>query len=220
MRPSKTVFVILLVLCIGGCLAQGYVVAGVAQARGMYTGGNNTNIGTNPYADMNTNADSNYATVNPNYSNRTTVYQGENGSVATNPGNAYAGQNGMATYNGYNTVVTGGYYNDYNSWSAGSAVANMPIPIGTVLEYAPSSAMPTMVGSTRYYYDNSNNVWYSEVFDGGAVEYQVVEAPMGAVVTVLPSGCVPQYFNGKSYSLCGNIYYVQVAGGYQVVALN
>lgn len=196
---------------------------------------NTTNIGTNPYAKTATthpNTASYYATVNPDYSDRGTVYHGESGTVAVGPrGAVVAGNNGTATYNGYGAVVSNGYYYDYNSYAtsygydsyAGTNIApaaGAPIPIGVILEYAPSTAMPLMVGSSRYYFDHNNNSYFAEVFDGGAVVYQVVPAPLGAVITILPSGCMPQYFNGKSFTVCGDTYYKQVAGGYEVVLLN
>jgi hypothetical protein len=38
---------------------------------------------------------------------------------------------------------------------------------------------------------------------------------------MLPYGCMPQLYNGNSFYICGNTYYKQVAGGYQIVrALN
>jgi hypothetical protein len=122
-----------------------------------------------------------------------------------------------ANYPGYGTVIVGGYYSDYSGW-AGTAPAGSAIPIGTILEYAPSSAVPVMVKGSRYYYEN--NVFLAEVFDGTSVVYQVVPAPLTAVVTQLPAGCVVKNYNGKSYQLCGNTYYQQVAGGYEVVAVN
>ena len=73
-----------------------------------------------------------------------------------------------------------------------------------------------MVGGARYYYQNS--VFLEEVYDGSAIVYQVVPAPLGAVVTMLPTGCMPQLYNGNSFYLCGNDPPCQqVAGGYQVV---
>lgn len=179
---------------------------------------NNTNVGTNPYADMDSNANDAYATVNPNYSDRATAFHGENGAVAVDPRYAEAGyDNGTADYNGYGAVVAQGYYYDYNGWAAGAPAGAM-IPMGTILEYVPSAAVPLMVQGTRYYY--ADNVFLTEVFDGTAVVYQVVPAPLGAVITMLPAGCIVQNYNGKSLTVCGNIYYRQVAGGYQVVALN
>jgi hypothetical protein len=157
------------------------------------------------------------AYVNPNYANQATTYRQQGGVVSVNPGQAIIGQNGTAVYNGYGAVVVGGYYNDYGSWN-GTAPTGSTIPIGTILEYAPSSAVPVMVEGTRYYYEN--NVYLAEVFDGSAVVYQVVPAPLGAVVTQLPAGCMVQNYNGKSFQLCGSTYYQQVAGGYQVVAAN
>jgi Family of unknown function (DUF6515) len=156
--------------------------------------------------------------VNPNYSNQATVYRQEDGSVSIQPGQAViAGQAESALYNGYGAVVVGDYYDDY-SGLAGSTPGTMSIPIGTILEYAPSSAVPVMVKGSRYYYEN--NVFLAEVFDGSSVVYQVVPAPLGAVVTQLPVGCIVQNYNGRSFELCGKTYYQQVAGGYQVVAVN
>lgn len=179
---------------------------------------NNTNVGTNAYADLDSNYNDGYATVNPNYSDRATVYYEENGTVAVDPRYAAPGnENGTAVYNGYDTVVAGGAYYDYNGWAAGAPAGAM-IPMGTILEYVPSAAVPVMVQGTRYYY--ADNVFLAEVFDGNAVVYQVVPPPLGAVVTMLPAGCVVQNYNGKSLTVCGNTYFRQVAGGYQVVALN
>lgn len=214
----KTFFVMLLIL---SSVSTGILFGGVRQARV-----NNTNIGTNAYANT-TYAKTNgaYTTINPNYSNGATVYHGEKGTVAVGPQGAVAvGNNGNAVYNGYGAVVTGGYYYDTNAYDTSYygynnvAPPGSTIPMGTIFEYAPSTAMPLMVGGTRYYYDN--NIFFTEVFDGSAVVYQVVSAPMGAVVTTLPSNCTAQYYNNKSYTICGSTYYMQVAGGYQVVAMN
>src|SRR5262245_12346164 len=164
---------------------------------------------------METDYDNGYANVNPNYSDQSMTYQGENGSVTVDPREAIAGvDNGIANYAGNNVVVTGDYYPDYNSWS-GVAPPGAMIPIGTIVENVPASAMPVMVNGTRYYYQNS--VFLTEVFDGSTVVYQVVPAPVGAVVGTLPYGCTQQLYNGQPFSICGNTYYQQVAGGYQVI---
>lgn len=200
--------------------------AGVGQARAV----NRTNIGTNAYADANraataqniygaqntqaVSAQDVYGTVNPNYSNGQMTYP-DNSVASVNPEDiAYANDSGTAIYNGNAAVVTGNSYYDYNSWSGSAAHGNM-IPMGTLVEVLPSTATPVMVGGSRYYYDT--NIFLTEVFDGGMLLYQVVPAPIGAVVSTLPAGCTVQYFNGKSFSICGNTYYKQVAGGYQVV---
>jgi uncharacterized protein DUF6515 len=157
--------------------------------------------------------------VNPNYSNRATTYRQQTGNTGLTPGQAaaIAGQAGYVTYNGYETPVVGEYYDDYDGYVETSP-AGSTIPLGVVLEYVPSSAVPIMVDGSRYYYEN--NIYYAEVFNGNAVVYQVVDAPLGAVVTQLPAGCVVQNYNGKSFQQCGYTYYQQVAGGYQVVLLN
>ncbi|PWT88505.1 MAG: hypothetical protein C5B54_10540 [Acidobacteria bacterium] len=196
-----------ILICTLVLLAGGKLIAGVRQ----------TNVGTNAYRDMqNVN---NYApTVNPNYSDRGTVYHGENGAVAVGPrGAVVATDNGTtAVYNGYNAVVTGGYYYDYNGWSS-TAAPGAAIPVGTIVENVPSTATPVMVGGTRYYYYAEYNTFLSEVYDGYGIVYEIVPPPIGAVITMLPPGCAVQYINGKSFSVCGTTYYQQVAGGYEIV---
>jgi len=191
--------------------------AGVRQQRQVNSlNTNTTNIGTNAYADMNPS----YTTVNPNYSNRGNVYHGENGSVAVGPRGAVAvGENGntaAVVYDGYGAVPTGGYYYDYNSY-ADTQSAGSPIQVGTVVESLPSSAIPVMVSGSRYYYYSEYNTFLAEVYDGYGIVYEIVPAPIGAVVSTLPSNCMAQYINGKSFTVCGGIYFQQVAGGYEVV---
>ena len=52
---------------------------------------------------------------------------------------------------------------------------------------------------------------------GGQVQYQVVAAPAGAVITTLPGGCTTVVRSGVSYSQCGTTYYQRVSTGYRVV---
>lgn len=163
---------------------------------------NTTNIGTNPYKDMETG----YATVNPNYANGATVYPAADGAVAPRVVNG-----------GYGTVVASNSYYNYDAWAA-SATPGSLLPIGTILEYYPSHAVPLMVKGSRYYY--TDNTYLAEVFDGSAVVYQVVPAPVGAIVSMLPAGCVVQTYNGKSLTVCGGTTYQQVAGGFEVVGSN
>ena len=142
---------------------------------------------------------------------------GTNAYADMDAGGGYATVNPNYSDQGTGEVVTGDYYYDYNGYTA-AVPAGTQIPMGTILEYVPSRAVPLMVQGTRYYY--ADNVFLTEVFDGYAVVYQVVPAPVGAVVTTLPAGCIVQNYNGKSITVCGNIYYRQVAGGYEVIALN
>jgi hypothetical protein len=211
----KFAFVFLLALLVSHGM-EGKLFSGVKQTNSV--GSNNTNIGTNPYKDMETDSDA-YGTVNPNYYDQSMAYSGDNGSdIAVDPKSVnYAPEESMANYNGSNVVVAGGYYNDYNSYYA-AAPPGALIPIGTMIQYPPSSAVPVMVAGARYYYQN--NVFLAEVFDGSSVVYQVVPAPLGAVVTMLPTNCMVRNFNGQSFTVCGNTVYKQVAGGFQVIALN
>ena len=51
----------------------------------------------------------------------------------------------------------------------------------------------------------------------GAVVYQVVDAPAGAIITTLPAGCQNVNVGNAAYSQCGTTYYSRVSNGYQVV---
>src|SRR5262245_11148141 len=83
--------------------------------------------------------------VNPNYSNRATTYRQQTGNTGLTPGQAaaVAGRAGYVNYNGYETAVVGEYYDDYNGYVETSPTGGT-IPMGTVLEYVPSSAVPIM----------------------------------------------------------------------------
>ena len=52
-----------------------------------------------------------------------------------------------------------------------------------------------------------------------AGEYVVVNAPVGAVVTTIPTGYQAVMMNGATYYSVNGVNYVQVANGYQVVAV-
>jgi len=170
---------------------------------------NRTNIGTNPYKDMEAGYGNEYIYVNPNYSENAALYPEEYGSVPVDPLQATVDQNGMAIYNGHDALVAGQY---------GSATyISATIAMGTIVESLPSSAVPTRVRNTTYYHDSSYNLFFMQVYDAGLIVYQIIPPPLGAVVTTLPAGCLFQYINGKPVSICGTTYYMQVAGGYEVI---
>ena len=60
---------------------------------------------------------------------------------------------------------------------------------------------------------------YTKVMSSGAVVYQVVEPPAGAIITTLPAGCKSVRVGNAAYSQCGATYYTKVSTGYQVVVL-
>ena len=53
----------------------------------------------------------------------------------------------------------------------------------------------------------------------GAVVYQAVAAPVGAIITTLPAGCSSVRVGAATYSQCGSTYYERVSSGYRVVVL-
>jgi hypothetical protein len=71
-------------------------------------------------------------------------------------------------------------------------------------------------GSTYYVHDN---VYYTRVMSGGAVTYQVVGPPAGAIITTLPANCTSALVGGVTYTQCGPTYYQRVSTGYKVVVL-
>ncbi|MFH1160443.1 MAG: DUF6515 family protein, partial [bacterium] len=48
--------------------------------------------------------------------------------------------------------------------------------------------------------------------------FQVIAAPVGATITILPSGCSPVVVSDATYYYYGGTFYVQSGSGYQVVA--
>ena len=87
-----------------------------------------------------------------------------------------------------------------------------------MLARPPVASTPVVVGGTGYYY--ADNAYYQPVSYGGQVQYQVVAAPPGAVITALPAGCTVTMVGGVSYQQCGPTYYQPVSNGYRVVVLH
>lgn len=86
-------------------------------------------------------------------------------------------------------------------------------PLGFVAAALAATAVIVAVNNEQYHYDNG--VYYAPASNG----YQVVPAPIGAVVNTLPEGyaTIP-VSGGGSYFYYGGDYYVQtVANSYRVV---
>ena len=121
---------------------------------------------------------------------------------------------------GYGGVVAGERYESHEAWKTAAAVAGgvaAGIAIGTMLSKPPAAATTVVVTGTSYMYDDG--VYYARVMDGGAVAYQVVPAPAGAIIATLPSGCSSVRVGGVAYTQCGQTHYQKVSTGYQVVVL-
>jgi hypothetical protein len=72
-----------------------------------------------------------------------------------------------------------------------------------------------VAAGTNYMY--ADGAYYQQVFYGGEVSYQVVTAPVGAIITTLPGGCTTTVMQGVTVQQCGATYYRRVSTGYQVV---
>ena len=75
-----------------------------------------------------------------------------------------------------------------------------------------------MVGNDTYFY--YGGVFY--IYTGSG--YQVVAAPIGAVVTQIPDGAVQQDIDGQTYLVYNNTYYQPITqdgqDAYEVVQVN
>ena len=153
---------------------------------------------------------------------------GRNGNVVTGEevdvqggavgrrGAVVVGEEGAAAVGRYGGVVVGDRYESYEAWRAVAAVG-AGIAIGTMLAKPPAAATTVVVSQSTYYYHDG--AYYTKVMSSGAVEYQVVEPPAGAIITTLPAGCKTVRVGNADYSQCGATHYQRVSSGYQVVVL-
>jgi Family of unknown function (DUF6515) len=148
---------------------------------------------------------------------RGAVVKGDDGYAAVGRrGAVVAGEDGFAAV-GRRGVVVGNHYESYDAWRAVAGAATM-IAVGTMLARPPAAAVTINVGGSSYWY--SGGAYYTRVMSNGAMAYQVVEAPMGAVITTLPVGCSVVRMGNVSYSRCGATYYERIATGYRVVVIH
>ena len=181
---------------------------------------NNTNVNRNVNVNNNVNVNRN-VNVNSNvnrgygYPARGGVVVGEEGAVAVGRRGAVAvGEEGYVGVGRYGGVVAGEQYESHAGWAAAAGVAT-GIAIGTMLARPPAQSTTVVVSGANYVY--SDGAYYESVMYGGEVQYQVVEAPAGAIITTLPGGCTTVVRGGVSYSQCGPTYYQRVSTGYRVV---
>jgi hypothetical protein len=143
--------------------------------------------------------------------------------VSNRRGTVVAGEEGYAAAGRYGGVIVGERHEDHEGWKTAAAVAGgvaAGIGVGTMLARPPAAATTVAVGGTTYWYDSG--AYYSRVYQGGSVAYQVVPAPVGAVgavITTLPGGCVTTRMGGVVYRQCGANYYQQVSGGWRVAVI-
>lgn len=138
------------------------------------------------------------------------------GAAVGRRGTVVVGEEGAAAVGRYGNVVVGDRYESYDAWKAVAAVGT-GIAIGTMLAKPPAAAAPVAVSGTTYLYQDG--VFYTKVMSSGAVVYQVVEPPAGAIITTLPAGCESVRVGDASYTQCGPTFYARVSTGYQVVVL-
>jgi Family of unknown function (DUF6515) len=147
---------------------------------------------------------------------RGAVVQGEDGyAAAGRHGAVVAGEEGYAAV-GRRGVVVGNTYESYEGWKVAAGVG-AAIAVGTMLARPPRAAVTITVGGSSYWY--ADGAYYARVMSGGAMVYQVVGPPVGAVIRTLPAGCTSVRVGGIAYSRCGPTYYQRVGAGYQVVVL-
>jgi hypothetical protein len=139
------------------------------------------------------------------------------GGAVGRRGAVVVGEEGAAAVGRYGgVVVSDNRYESYEAWRRVAAVGTV-MAVGTMLAKPPAAATTVVVtGSTYYYHDNA---YYTKVMNGGAVSYQVVAPPAGAIITALPANCQSVRVGNATYSQCGATSSTRVANGYQVVVL-
>jgi uncharacterized protein DUF6515 len=148
---------------------------------------------------------------------RGAVVKGEDGYAAVSRrGAIVAGEDGVAAVGRRGGVVVGNRYESYEGWKVAAGIG-AAIAVGTMLARPPAAAVTISVGGSSYWYHD--NVYYTRVISGGAVTYQVVGPPAGAIIATLPARCTAVRVGNIAYSQCGSTYYQRVGGGYQVVVL-
>jgi hypothetical protein len=84
---------------------------------------------------------------------------------------------------------------------------------GWHFHHLPGGYFTIWAGGVKYYY--YDGLYYTYVGDG---DYVLVNPPVGAVVTTIPSDFQPVIINGVTYYVNNGIYYVYTPHGYQIVA--
>jgi len=184
-----------------------------ARARGTVVQGEHGTAAVGPRGAA-VKGDEGYAAVG----RRGAVVHGDDGTAAVGRrGAVVVGEEGHGAAVGrYGGVVVGNHYEDYEGWRVAAGVAaGTAIAVGTMLSRPPAGAATVVVGPTSYLY--SGGSYYTRVVTGGAVAYQVVAPPAGAIIATLPAGCAAARVGAVTYQRCGNSYYERVATGYRVV---
>ena len=133
---------------------------------------------------------------------RGAVAVGDHGAAAVGRrGAVVVGEEGAAAVGRYGGVVVGQHYESHDAWRTAAGVAAgvaTGIAIGTMLSRPPAASTTVIVSGTNYTY--SDGVYYARVISGGAVAYQVVPAPAGAIIATLPAGCTSVRVGAVAYT--------------------
>jgi hypothetical protein len=134
---------------------------------------------------------------------RGTAYVGRTAAVRTGP-RPYA--HAPYAYGGRHYYAYRPYaYHRYTPYYWGPGF----YPFGAIVPTVTATAIVVSVANSQYHY--ANGIWY---LPSGS-QYQVVEAPVDATVTTLPSGAVAV---GEDEFYYAGAYYKKTASGYVVVA--
>jgi len=104
------------------------------------------------------------------------VVKGEEGyaAVGRRRGVVVAGEEGWAAGRRYGGIVVGNRFEDYEGWRAAAGIG-AAIAVGTMLARPPAAATTLVIGGTTYW--RYQNTFYTRVYSGGSVAYQVVTPP-------------------------------------------
>ncbi|MGX5818907.1 DUF6515 family protein [Chitinophaga lutea] len=175
--------------------------------------------GNNQHRTFNNNNTRNNTNINRNNVNRNNINTNRN-NIHVNNNNINVNRN--VVVNRRPTVVVGrpayrvypgryGYY--YHPFVPYATWGPAWHPIGFLLTTMAVTAIVVSVNNQKYHYDQG--VYYSQQSNG---QYQVVPAPVGAVVSSLPSGYSVSNVDGESYYYYNGAYYTKSGSSYTVVS--
>lgn len=122
------------------------------------------------------------------------VAQAQRGGFRGGVHASFGGGISRAYYGGGIRTVVRPYYNPYVGLNSSLWLGSLPY-----------GYYPFYYGANPYFYYGGQ--FYQQAADKG---YQVIEAPVGAEVPVIPDDSRPVMINGTAYLAYGNVYYVQL----------
>ncbi len=193
------------------CFAQRFKQSGAptrtVNTRPERSSGNNT-ISNRDMNSGNT-RERDFSEINRNNVNRSNFNNNDNRININNSGNRTYINNNVNVYHGYHySGYQPYYYHPYNPYHWGTYWH----PVGFFTATLATTAIMISMSNQNYYYNEG--VYYVPSGNG----YTVVTAPVGAVVTFIPSGYSTVFLSNTTYYYYGGTFYIMSGNSYNVVS--